>query len=157
MAKAKQAPAAGPSARELAARLSPERPQPALTEAIARCDCPPEAKAGMFLINGDWQRAHESAQELESPTAAYWHALVHRHEPDFGNSKYWLRRVGQSPIHARLVEAAAREGKQALVAPEGRWDALRFTDCYADPAQRDWTRRIEAVELQALLEHSLGL
>jgi hypothetical protein len=148
---------ADPDLRELVRRLRFGTPQPDLTGEIARARCPPEARAGMYLINGDWERAHETAQAQEGPTAAYWHALVHRHEPDYGNSKYWLRRAGQSPIHARLLETAARESKLDLVAPDGQWDPIRFTDCYADPAHHDWTRRIEAAELEALLEHSLTL
>jgi hypothetical protein len=147
----------GESARALVAQLTPGTPQPALTAAIEACQAPPEAKAGLFLLNGDWRRAHETAQDLDSETAAYWHAIVHRHEPDFSNSKYWLRRTGASPIHARLVEAARAEGKLDDVAPKGQWDAVRFTDCYARGTDADWTRRIEAVELQALLEHSLAL
>lgn len=111
----------------------------------------------MFLINGDWSRAHETAQALQSPAAAYWHALVHRQEPDFSNSKYWLRQAGASPVHARLLEAARAEGKLEVVAPNGVWDAMRFTDCYARPSERDWTRRIESIELSALLDFSFEL
>jgi len=135
----------------------PGTPQPELTGAIAQCDAPAEAKAGMFLINGDWTRAHETAQALDSPIGAYWHALVHRHEPDFPNLKYWLRRAGDSPIHARLLEAAHAEGKLRAVTPSGAWDQMRFTDCYARPADREWTRRIESIELLALLDHSLAM
>lgn len=145
------------AARALAERLTPGAPQPALTDAIAACDAPPEAKAGMFLINGDWTRAHETAQALDSPTAAYWHALVHRHEPDYSNSKYWLHRVGMSPVFDQLIEAARTEGRLDRVAPKGIWDAARFTDCYARPEDRDWTRRVEALELRALLDLSFRM
>lgn len=144
-------------ARRLADKITPGKPQPALTAEIARCPCPPEAKAGLFLLNGDWRRAHETSQELSSPPAAYWHALVHRHEGDYGNSKYWLRRCGTSPVHARLLDAAEGLDRRALVAPDGLWDGHRFTDLYADPAHDGWTRELERLEMAELLELSLRL
>jgi hypothetical protein len=128
-----------------------------LTAEIERCTCPPEAKAGLFLMNGDWRRAHEVAQDLNSTTAAYWHALVHRHEPDFGNSKYWLHRAGHHPVFDQLLRAAQADPQAGAAAAKGRWDPFKFTDNYADPAQSGWTRRLEAIEIRALVEHSLTL
>jgi len=145
-----------PSAQALSKRVSPGRPQPALTAEIERCDGSAEAKAGLFLMNGDWKRAHEVAQELDSPTAAYWHALVHRHEPDFDNSKYWLRRVGRHPVHAALAAAAKDDPEARSAMPKEQWDPIRFTDCYRDSGESSWTRRIEAIELRALLDYSLA-
>ena len=144
-------------ARDLIRRLRPGARQPELTDLIARCRCPPEAKAGMYLLNGDWERAHTTLQGLDSPVAAYWHALVHRYEPDYANSKYWLRRVGNSPIHAKLLHALEETGKRGLAAPNGTWDPIRFTDLYADRAHDGWTRKLERVETAELLELSLAL
>lgn len=145
---------ASATARALMARLTPGTPQPALSAEIERCPCPEEARAGMYLINGEWERAHKACQDLQSDTAAYWHALVHRHEPDYGNSKYWLRRVGDSPVHRRLLKAAEEAGKLELVAPEGSWDPVRFTDRFAERAHDGWTRKLDALEMEALLEQS---
>ena len=145
-----------PAAHELAARLRPGAPQPALTAAIASCRCGEALRAGLFLLNGDWQRAHEAAQALDDPSGAHWHALVHRHEPDYANSKYWLRRAGTSPIYPRLAEAARVAGQAERVAPGGQWDAVAFTDCFADPAHDAWTRPLDALEQRALLEHCLA-
>ena len=105
---------ASATATALLQRLTPGRPQPELTAEIERCPCPEEARAGMYLINGDWKGAHDACQDLKSATAEYWHALVHRHEPDYGNSKYWLRRVGDNPVHPRLLEAAKAAHKLLL-------------------------------------------
>jgi hypothetical protein len=138
-------------ARGLLALLREGQPQPALTGRIAACPCGEGVRAGLYLLNGDWERAHEVAQSMEGPTGAHWHALVHRHEPDYANSKYWLRRAGDSPVFPRLLEAAQAAGQAALVAPQGRWDPLRFTDCCADPAQAEWTRPLDALEQRALL------
>jgi hypothetical protein len=44
---------------------------------------------------GDWKTAHESAQQDESPRAAWVHAYLHRKEGDPSNAAYWYKRVGR--------------------------------------------------------------
>ena len=139
-----------------AARLDPGKPQPDLSGAIAQCPCSEDARAGLYLLNGDWDLAHRACQDLDTPTAAYWHALVHRHEPDFMNSKYWLRRSGGHPIHQALAAAAGKAGQGNRVAPDGAWDAVRFTDLFANSAEAEWTRDLDRLEMRSLLEHCLG-
>ena len=139
-------------ATALATRITPGTAQPSLTGEIERCDCSGEVRAGLFFLNGDWDLAHRAAQGLDSANGAYWHALVHRQEGDFSNSRYWMHRVGDSPLFPLLVEVAGREGEEAGVVPRGRWDPARFTDFYADPSHHHWTRRVERREMKALLE-----
>ena len=38
---------------------------------------------------GDWSRAHEIAQEIDSREAAWVHAYLHRKEGDTSNAGYW--------------------------------------------------------------------
>ena len=144
-------------ARELIAKLSPNRSRPDLTREIRDCACSPEARAGMYLVNGDWRASHTTARDLPSPTGEYWHALVHRQESNFGNSKYWLRRVGGHPIHPLLVQAARDAGMEELAAPTDVWDAMLFTDLFANPDHKGWTRKLDEIEMAELLEFSLGL
>ena len=42
-------------------------------------------RAGLWLLHDFFEQAHEISQELETPEGSYWHALVHRREPDHGN------------------------------------------------------------------------
>jgi hypothetical protein len=54
------------------------------------------ALAGMWWdAKGDWQQAHETAQEDEGPEASWVHAYLHRKEGDQDNAAYWYRRAGQ--------------------------------------------------------------
>lgn len=69
---------------------------------------PSAALAGLALQLGDWERAHEIAQNIEDREGSYWHAIVHRLEPEYWNSAYWFRRTGKHPIFEDLT-AEARE------------------------------------------------
>lgn len=53
--------------------------------------------AGLWLLEGDLDASHELSQKWETPTGSYWHAIMHRREGDFGNSKYWYRRIRKHP------------------------------------------------------------
>lgn len=44
---------------------------------------------------GDWETAHRTVQELDTPEAALVHAYLHRREGDEGNAAYWYRRAGR--------------------------------------------------------------
>jgi hypothetical protein len=69
----------------------------------------PEAVfAGLLLYVNCWTDAHEVAQELQTPEGSYWHAIVHRMEPDPANSGYWFGRVGNHPIFPDLCARAER-------------------------------------------------
>ncbi len=42
---------------------------------------------------GDWNAAHETAQEIDGPAGAWIHAYLHRKEGDLANASYWYRRA----------------------------------------------------------------
>lgn len=44
---------------------------------------------------GDWQKAHEIAQDVPGADGAWVHAYLHRKEGDAGNAAYWYRRAGR--------------------------------------------------------------
>lgn len=89
------------------------------------------ALAGLWLRHGGWDEAHTIAQDLPSAEGSYWHAIVHRIEPDAWNSGYWFRRVGAHPVFAALATQAAdlaREYPEAGYSPPVRWDPFAFVD-----------------------------
>jgi hypothetical protein len=66
--------------------------------------------AGLWLYHDFLDESHAVSQELPSAEGSFWHAVMHRREPDAGNSKYWWRRVGSHPVISQLVEAAPALG-----------------------------------------------
>lgn len=56
---------------------------------------PAPLRALWFEGNGDWERAHTVAQDVESPEGAWVHAYLHRKEGDASNAAYWYRRAGR--------------------------------------------------------------
>ncbi len=59
-------------------------------------------RSALYLHFGFWKEAHEEVDDLSTQDACYWHAIVHRREPDPGNSGYWFRQVGEHPIFPAL-------------------------------------------------------
>ena len=59
-------------------------------------------KGGPILIalwhdaKGDWHKAHEIVQDMDTREAAWIHAYLHRKEGDLTNAEYWYRKAGQS-------------------------------------------------------------
>jgi len=49
-----------------------------------------------LAIDDKWDEAHEIAQRHESDATAQWiHAVLHKIEGDFSNSRYWYRQAGR--------------------------------------------------------------
>jgi len=55
----------------------------------------PELQALWWARNGDWDRAHRIVQDLDTTTAAWVHAHLHRIEGDLDNAAYWYGRAAQ--------------------------------------------------------------
>jgi hypothetical protein len=63
------------------------------------------ALAGLWWdAKGDWERAHESAQEDEGREGAWVHAYLHRKEGDHNNAAYWYARAGK-PVYGEPLDA----------------------------------------------------
>lgn len=85
------------------------------TESLAS-DSPPPAlslplQALWFAAKGDWDAAHERAQESSDRDAAWVHAHLHREEGDNANAAYWYRRAGK-PVSGESID----EERGALIA-----------------------------------------
>ncbi len=86
---------------------------------MARC-----CLAGLWLRHNFFDESHALSQEIETPSGSFWHAILHRREPDYGNAGYWFRRVGAHPIYPALNAAAIASGWPK----SARWDPLVFVN-----------------------------
>ncbi len=55
--------------------------------------------------HGDWDRAHQLAQQAEAAEGDWVHAYLHRKEGDIANAGYWYARAGK-PVVASSVPLA---------------------------------------------------
>jgi hypothetical protein len=62
----------------------------------------PLLRALWWDAKGNWCRAHEIAQEIESPDAAWVHAYLHRKEGDALNAAYWYGQAAKPPCKAEV-------------------------------------------------------
>jgi hypothetical protein len=98
-------------------------------------------RAGLFQLHDALDLSHACSQSIEGRgrhrAGDYWHAIMHRREPDYGNARYWCRHVGAHPIHAELAWRAAAlcsaavdagAGWRARLKVPGGWDSAGFVD-----------------------------
>ena len=71
---------------------------------LAPEDLPAAAQALWWDGHGDWHRAHELINELETQDAMAVHAYLHRKEGDNGNADYWYRRAGRRRFNGTLEQ-----------------------------------------------------
>jgi hypothetical protein len=97
-------PSGNTHAKEMLQRLAPGSlllPGPQ----TGRAD-PQAMLAGLWLWH-DWlHESHAISQSLQTPTGSFWHAIMHRREGDFSNSKYWYARVTDHPVLQALGQQA---------------------------------------------------
>jgi hypothetical protein len=104
---------------------------PVASRAFADC-----VRSGLFLYLSALDDSHKISQEISSTSGSYWHGIMHRQEPDYGNSKYWFRRVGQHEIFPELrtrvldelqAHAESLSVTRAIEA-NSNWDPFWFVD-----------------------------
>jgi hypothetical protein len=94
---------------------------PAELAASARNDRDPphglssEAQALWHTKKGNWEKAHEIAQEIHTPMGSWIHALLHMIEGDMGNANYWFHRSGKPTRKATEIDAVWDEIAAALL------------------------------------------
>ena len=61
--------------------------------------------AGLWWdAKGNWQSAHESAQQDEGAAGSWVHAYLHRKEGDSSNAGYWYSRAQKVPSKSSLEQ-----------------------------------------------------
>jgi hypothetical protein len=110
--------------------------------------------AGLWLYHDFLDESHAISQDIATADGSFWHAIMHRREPDAWNSKYWWRRVGNHPVFAQLAGEAARLGWRA-------WDPAAFVDACeqergSGSEREELLRTVQRVERELLFAWCYG-
>ncbi len=92
--------------------------------------------AGLWLWHDCLDESHVVSQSIETTHGSHWHAIMHRREGDYGNAKYWYRRVGTPSFFDALGQwaekiIASHAPSQRFPRPltaSGAFDPYRFVD-----------------------------
>ena len=139
-----------PAPKGLPVAIRPPRGSNEMLKVLERCDWNSLGKArngellraGALWLHGFLDESHAIARGIGSAEGSYWHALMHRSEGDFSNSKYWYRRVGQHAIFPDLLAAARQlefssQSTLAAVLKSRDWDPFRLVDAMEDAASHE--------------------
>ncbi|MEW4563749.1 hypothetical protein AB1K70_14540 [Bremerella sp. JC770] len=120
--------------------------------------------SGLWLLWNYLDESHTVSQDLPSSTGSFWHGIMHRREPDYGNAKYWFRRTGNHPAMEALAQQAnsfAAEAKldsHTQFLAERHWDPMAMVDaCEAvsrgKSANEELLRKVARSEWETLFEY----
>jgi hypothetical protein len=123
------------AARDLLESTQPADLVVAAAGKLLRSDDARAMLSGLWLYFDFLDESHRISQSLDNPTGSFWHAIMHRREGDFSNSKYWYARCENHPSIATMAAAAGKYVNQMpadksllrLVATAG-WNPGAFVD-----------------------------
>ena len=117
---------------------------------FAGARAPLAAMAGLYLYFSCRDEAHDVAQSDSSADGSYWHAIVHRQEPDASNASYWFHRVGNHPVFPALLERARSiqaAHPDATLKLSQAWDPFAFIGI-CEQARRQSGSELERAALE---------
>jgi hypothetical protein len=146
------------------ASLGPGNPEPEVHVGLRRFN--PHSDLGNPTLNRDaalachsglWlhfdylDESHTISQELNTQEGSFWHAIMHRREPDAWNSKYWWRQVGNHPVFDLLREHTPARGYN-FTTPEAFVDFCERVRG-SGSAEEKIAVQVQSLEWQLLFDH----
>jgi hypothetical protein len=134
------------SAKPALAALTPENAFPHLADRSMALAC----LSGLWLLHDFLDESHRISQDRSTPTGSYWHAIMHRREPDPANSKYWWREVGSHPVLSLLAAETSSIG----YAFTNAFDFVDFCERVrgTGSAEGDLAKKVQLLEWQLLFD-----
>ena len=131
----------------------------AASDLFPEAPAPEAALAGLWLYFSCLDESHSVSQEIETADGSFWHGILHRQEPDPGNSGYWFRRVGSHSVFPALHNAASKIADGSTFKVTSRWDPFAFIDFCEEVRQKPGSAEerlaleIQRAEWQLLFDH----
>ncbi|PYI87002.1 MAG: hypothetical protein DME26_07660 [Verrucomicrobia bacterium] len=124
-------------------------------------------RSAILLWHDHLEASHTISQNIPGADGSFLHGIMHRREPDYGNSRYWFRQVGKHAIFPALAQRVANFLKsknapalESRLLPGGEWNACVFVDVCEETAELAHThlqyqllRGVQAIEFEVLLEY----
>ena len=145
--------------------LESTQPADLVAGKVVRSDDAKAMLSGLWLYFDFLDQSHTISQSLDNPTGSFWHAIMHRREGDFSNSKYWYARCANHPALAAIAAAAGKHvnqmpaDKSLLRLVATGWNPNAFVDLVqsvhespSDP-RHGLAVALQRVEWQVLFDH----
>ncbi len=118
--------------------------------------------SGLLIWNDCEEEAHSLAQSIPTSEGRYFHAIIHRREPDIWNSGYWFNKVGEHPVFSVVydfVQTNFSENIKRRILTKDRWDPGIFNRVVEEAQNNDnyddsELAEIQLAELLFLIAHS---
>lgn len=124
----------------------------------------------LLLWHDHLDASHIISQSIENADGSLLHAIMHRREPDYWNSKYWWRRVGKHPSFSEMgkrvaafLKTSSESDLSAKLVPNGQWDPFAFVDVCESVAGESQSsprvkvlREIQKIETEVALDYFLA-
>ncbi len=120
---------------------------------------------GLWLWHDFLDQAHALAQADTTVTGSLWHAIMHRRQGDFANSKHWYAKcqrhfiLGPLAQHVSVMTSTLPADIRLLRLTLSGWDASAFVNLVQDVAATPadplhcLVVEIQRLEWRLLLEH----
>jgi hypothetical protein len=89
-----------------------------LSEDLPPAGIPSTLAALWYAGKGDWNQAHDIAQDIPTREGSWVHAYLHRVEGDDGNARYWYNLAGRK-MPAQTLEQEWEEMTRVMLSSEG--------------------------------------